>query len=226
MKRERLRSIVIDRACRHEKLGRERESALAEARDAGDPAAVQELILHNARFAVWVAVRNRYAREYFDLDERIEIAMEGLCKAAWLHDPRKSRFTTFAAMVINQRFSRYIESEKRARRGTGPIHHRRDGGDPLECLVARERGPHARAVITAAWGCLTPAQRRIVEARYGMDGMPAATCSEVAGRFGTTRQNVSQLERQAIDRLARRLKGTQVDPDWEPGAGTTREAAR
>jgi RNA polymerase primary sigma factor len=65
--------------------------------------------------------------------------------------------------------------------------------------------------VREALAKLNERERRIIELRFGFDGEPTAL--EAIGReLGITRERVRQLEREALDRLARELENL-VEPD-------------
>jgi RNA polymerase primary sigma factor len=48
---------------------------------------------------------------------------------------------------------------------------------------------------------LTPRERRVLEARYGLEGREPQTLREVGQELGLTPQRVAQIEQQALDKL-------------------------
>ena len=64
-------------------------------------------------------------------------------------------------------------------------------GDPAR---VHSHGPDA-AIILSRLGARA---RRIVELRYGLNGRPPSTLSQVAGELGLSRERVRQLERKAL----------------------------
>ncbi len=75
------------------------------------------------------------------------------------------------------------------------------GSDP-EAIVEQEE----IAGQVAAWVSELPDRhRRVVEARYGLNGQDLATLDTLAGELGVTRERVRQLQVEAIERLRLRL---------------------
>jgi RNA polymerase nonessential primary-like sigma factor len=65
----------------------------------------------------------------------------------------------------------------------------------------------------AAWVAgLPPRLRRVVEARYGLNGSEIETLQALAGELGVTRERVRQLQVEALQRLRQqlRLEGVQT----------------
>jgi RNA polymerase primary sigma factor len=74
----------------------------------------------------------------------------------------------------------------------------RDAEEAMEeVLVAAE----AERLLRIADRELTPRERRIIEARYGLGGEDPRTLREVGEEFGLTPQRVAQLEQRALEKL-------------------------
>jgi RNA polymerase primary sigma factor len=74
----------------------------------------------------------------------------------------------------------------------------RDAEEAMEeVLVAAE----AERLLRIADRELTPRERRIIEARYGLGGQDPRTLREVGEEFGLTPQRVAQLEQRALEKL-------------------------
>ena len=76
--------------------------------------------------------------------------------------------------------------------------------DPLELLEAEARHQELHAAVAA----LPERERLVVELHYGLGGDPW-TLRRIGRLFGITRERVRQLEQQALDRLALRLRSSQ-----------------
>jgi RNA polymerase nonessential primary-like sigma factor len=64
----------------------------------------------------------------------------------------------------------------------------------------------------AAWvGDLSALHRRVVEARYGLNGQDIATLETLAHELGVTRERVRQLQMEALGRLRQRLARQGMD---------------
>lgn len=75
--------------------------------------------------------------------------------------------------------------------------------------VCTDLDTHERARrIRAALACLTPRERQVIVSRFGLDDdMPQATgqtLAEIGRHLGVCRERVRQLERRALDKLAKR----------------------
>ncbi|MEW6164650.1 MAG: RNA polymerase sigma factor RpoS [Pseudomonadota bacterium] len=73
--------------------------------------------------------------------------------------------------------------------------------DPEQAIEQAEIESHI-----AGWvGELPPRHRRVVEARYGLNGTDIATLEVLANELGVTRERVRQLQMEALGRLRGRL---------------------
>ncbi len=78
---------------------------------------------------------------------------------------------------------------------------------------------HALAVaVRAALAGLTPRDRAILAARYGLDGEPPRTLQEIGHSLGLTRQAVQQAEARALARLRRPALRRWLAADDTPAA--------
>ncbi len=53
---------------------------------------------------------------------------------------------------------------------------------------------------------LSERQRRVIERRYGLNGMDVATLEQLAVELGVTRERVRQIQSEALDKLRARLR--------------------
>ena len=58
---------------------------------------------------------------------------------------------------------------------------------------------------------LSQRQRTVIERRYGLNGLDAATLEEIAGELGVTRERVRQIQAEALEKLRARLKRRGLD---------------
>jgi RNA polymerase sigma factor (sigma-70 family) len=91
------------------------------------------------------------------------------------------------------------------------------GGSPLETLIAGSTAdPVAEALsheeaaaLRRAVAGLPERQRRIVNARWGLDGEPAATAPTLAGELGMSPRRMQAIGRDALETLRRELGARQ-----------------
>ncbi len=72
-----------------------------------------------------------------------------------------------------------------------------DAPDPFLVAVAGARTGH----LLKALGVLEPTERDIIRLRYGLEGGPPRTLSDVGKEFGLTRERVRQIEGRALSKL-------------------------
>jgi RNA polymerase primary sigma factor len=72
-----------------------------------------------------------------------------------------------------------------------------DAPDPFLAAVAGSRTGH----LVKALDVLDPTESDIIKLRYGLQGGPPRTLSDVGKRFGLTRERVRQIEGRALSKL-------------------------
>ena len=91
--------------------------------------------------------------------------------------------------------------------------------DPAADRPDAEAESHALAVaVRTALAGLTPRDRAILAARYGLDGEPPRTLQEIGRSLGLTRQAVQQAEARALARLRRPALHCWLAADDTPAA--------
>lgn len=210
-------------------LTAEEEVELARRRDAGDGEALDRLIVANLRWAVELATRFRHAHGG-DQDDLEQDAIGGLVTAARRYDPdRGVRFTTYATWWIRQGLfnnapaanvirlprdpkGRASDRALKAWRPASIDEPSESGSSHAEMLADRGEGPGEAmqradvvALAAGAVGRLGPRDAEVVRRRFGLDGRPPETLEEVGDRLGLTRERVRQIQKRAMDRLAKLL---------------------
>jgi RNA polymerase sigma factor (sigma-70 family) len=167
-------------------------------------AAQTRLVEENVRLAYHVA--NRWAQGRAD-DDTIQIACEGLCKAALTFDPTHgTRFSTYAGRVMQNALRMAYRQTHTARRAAvvtsldAPVGE--DGATVADLLGAEDAAleeAEARAVVVPLLARCTDAERAAVD-RW----MQGASYADIGRTLGTTRFAV----RQRVDRAVRRMRRT------------------
>jgi RNA polymerase sigma factor (sigma-70 family) len=115
-------------------------------------------------------------------------------------------------LIVAERTPRALDEPLRDEDGSGatlgdllPDPHAED---------AYERVPHRLAVeaLPALMAALDDRERRIILARYGLDGTER-TLREIAGELGISAERVRQLEQRALDKLRAAVDGTLQSSD-------------
>lgn len=181
-------------------------------RENGDKDARAELIEHNLRLVMHIVKKYGGGQNQEDL---ISIGTIGLIKAVDSFDPKVgSRFATYAGKCLSNEILMYFRSQKRYASEVSmseTIDIDKDGnpltwGDiiAVEDTIADDidlklRSARAIRVINEE---LTPRERKIITARYGLDGSAPITQRETAERMGISRSYVSRIEGAALKKIA------------------------
>lgn len=78
---------------------------------------------------------------------------------------------------------------------------------------ATVRGHEIEALVEKALACLPARQQRVIERRYGLHGLEAATLDDLAAELDLTRERVRQIQQEALHRLRRALDRMGLAPD-------------
>ena len=183
-----------------------------DAKDAGDAAARERLILHNLRLVSHI-VRKYYgtAKNQEDL---VSIGTIGLVKAVdTFRIDNGARFATYAAKCIQNEILMHFRSQKKLSAEVSmneTIDVDRDG-NPLtytDVISSEEdlpeevmRSVEADRALALVRTHLDPRERQIITLRFGLNGAPPMTQREIAIKLGISRSYVSRIEKAAIDKL-------------------------
>lgn len=123
-----------------------------------------------------------------------------------------------AALAVRLRPATLQDLLHKASRRTVSMDRTRIGGDGDDVLgsVLPARAERERVLppdeLAGVLGVLTPKQRHIIARRFGLDGRPDATLSEVARELGNSRERIRQIEADALRilRKGRIRKGIRV----------------
>jgi RNA polymerase sigma factor (sigma-70 family) len=171
------------------------------------------IIQANLRLVVSIARRHLRTRPAANLFELVSDGNLVLMRAVEKFDyARGFRFSTYASWAIVRGFARSIPEElshaDRYRTGhdellAGTRDHRIEpqADNPAE-------QPAVREALAAGLAALDERERRIIHARFGLGGQPAArSLEEVAGQLGLSKERVRQIERAALGKLRAALAG-------------------
>lgn len=184
-------------------LTREEERQLLERSVEGDLAARNRLVEHNLRLVAHIV--KKYYTQSGDTDDLISIGTIGLIKAVNTYRPdKKIKLATYAARCIENEVLMYL---RKTRKLAGEVSLSEtldsDGGegnlsmldlirvddDMLENLDARESCLRVRELVDQV---LDDRERRVIVARYGLDGGEPQPQREIAARCGISRSYVSR----------------------------------
>ena len=75
--------------------------------------------------------------------------------------------------------------------------------DLLEAVETQEMFQRLRSAVAV---CLSPQERRIIQLRYGLTGLPPMRQREVAKHTGISRSYISRIEKRALEKLRKELE--------------------
>lgn len=107
------------------------------------------------------------------------------------------KFSTYCRPKVADRIQRWIEANR-------PAGEEECGERALE--ESSEASPVDTALVANLLNRLPPVERRVVEWRYGVGGVPERRAAEIAAELGVTVKRVEAILRTALDRMAGRRK--------------------
>ncbi len=199
-------------------LSRSEETVCLAGVAKGDPAARDELILHNMRLVAHVAKKYQNSEE--DMEDLISIGTIGLLKAVTSFKPDYgSRFATYAIRCIDKEKLMYFRSKKKIRNEVSlfePIGTDKEGNqinlmdvleqeetDVADSIYKKEMIARIRDQIRSV---LTPREYRIICKRFGLDGEEECTQREISACLNISRSYVSRIEKKALGKLRQRFE--------------------
>jgi len=184
----------------------------------GDMKARSKLIEHNLRLVAHIV--KKYCTPNQNQDDLISIGTVGLIKAIDTFDiDNGTRFATYAGKCLQNEILMYFRAQKKLSSEVSlsdPIDTDKDG-NPLtyldiisvddtiaEDIDRKTKGERAMKYILHE---LPERERRILVLRYGLDGGAPMAQREVADILGISRSYVSRIEKAALSRLEKSLRG-------------------
>lgn len=177
----------------------------------GEQRAKDTLIEHNLRLVAHIV--KKYYNQTGDSDDLISIGTIGLIKAVNTFRAEKgSRLATYAARCIENEILMHLRKNRRLQGEVSlndALEQDEEGGMALIDLLSVEdtmldelhtRESCAR-VRQAVETCLDAREKKIILARYGLDGRPPAAQREIAAELGISRSYISRLEKKALKKL-------------------------
>ena len=206
-------------------LTEKEEQYYVELLSKNDPDARKVLIERNLRLVAHIA--KKYANPCLCRDDLISIGTIGLIKAVNTYSSGKStRLATYAAKCIENEILMSIRASKRVSREVSlslPIGADKDGneinlndilgtdGDEIVDLISLkiQVGKLYRAIDS----CLSAREKKIIIARYGLDGREPLPQREIAKQLGISRSYVSRIEKKALEKLRAALESPAKFPE-------------
>ena len=206
-------------------LTEKEEQYYVELLSKNDPDARKVLIERNLRLVAHIA--KKYANPCLCRDDLISIGTIGLIKAVNTYSSGKTtRLATYAAKCIENEILMSIRASKRISREVSlslPIGSDKDGNeinlndilgtgsDEIVDLISLkiQVGKLYRAIDS----CLSSREKKIIIARYGLDGKEPLPQREIAKQLGISRSYVSRIEKKALEKLRSALESSAQVPE-------------
>ncbi|MBF84060.1 MAG: hypothetical protein CL489_06230 [Acidobacteria bacterium] len=185
--------------------------------------ALNRLVLDNQGLVIKIAVSFAKKNSKLDLDDLIQEGMSGLCQAVKKFDPSKGyQFSTYATPWVKQRMITYMKTKvELIKVSPNPAHLDRAKAaiarapmfqtlhglfnnpvTPLECLD-RDLIEWQEELIALEKAFLELNSRDALVLRLRAQGIPLKTIGET---LNISRERVRQLEKRALEKLAKLLK--------------------
>lgn len=170
------------------------------------------LIERNLRLVAHIAKKYQNADE--DMEDLISIGCIGLIKAIDTFDDKKGRLATYACRCIDNELLMLLRGKKKTSREVSlfePIGQDKEGNEihlvdiieqqQPDIIESMELSGNIRKLFSLLNETLTEREREILMMRYGLNGMPEATQSQIGEQLGISRSYVSRIEKKALQKL-------------------------
>lgn len=184
-----------------------REGTPAQARRAKEI-----LVERNLRLVAHIAKKYQNADE--DMEDLISIGCIGLIKAIDTFDDKKGRLATYACRCIDNELLMLLRGKKKISREVSlfePIGQDKEGNEIHLVDVIEQQQPdiienmelsgNIKKLFSLMKETLTEREKQILIMRYGLNGAPEATQSQVGAKLGISRSYVSRIEKKALQKL-------------------------
>lgn len=202
-----------------EPLTAEEEKRILDRFADGDPAARDELIVHNLRLVVYIA--RKFDAVSASIEDLISIGTIGLIKAVNTFNRDKNiKIATYASRCIENEILMYL-------RKTNPIKSEVSFDEPLnvdwdgnELLLSDVMGSDSdeinrniemkdeHNIVKELVAALPSRERMIMQMRFGFAGYDEHTQKQVADALGISQSYISRLEKKIIGRLKKEIEKT------------------
>ena len=170
------------------------------------------LIERNLRLVAHIAKKYQNADE--DMEDLISIGCIGLIKAIDTFDDKKGRLATYACRCIDNELLMLLRGKKKTSREVSlfePIGQDKEGNEihlvdiieqqQPDIIESMELSGNIRKLFSLLNETLTEREREILVMRYGLNGMPEITQSQIGEQLGISRSYVSRIEKKALQKL-------------------------
>ncbi len=193
-------------------LKREEEEKLLVRLKEGDRDARDQLIERNLRLVAHIIKKYDTAPDV--QEDLISVGTIGLIKAIDSFDlTQGARFATYAGKCVQNEILMYFRAQKKfsCETSMGETLEIDKDGNPLTILDVLKvdedvvekiyRRDSIRLTMEAVNTVLDPREKKIIRARYGLDGRAPMTQKVLAERFSISRSYVSRLEKGALEKI-------------------------
>lgn len=170
------------------------------------------LIERNLRLVAHIAKKYQNVGE--EPEDLISVGCIGLIKAIDTFDSGKGRLATYACRCIDNELLMLLRSKRKTSREVSlfePVGQDKEGNeiqlvdvieqqqpDIVECMELEKNVQRLQEMLDKY---LTERERQILIMRYGLQGKPEATQSEIGELLGISRSYVSRIEKKALQKL-------------------------
>lgn len=195
-------------------LSKEEEEECVKKAKLGDKDARNKLIEHNLRLVAHIVKKYDHRKE--DMDDLISIGTIGLIKGVDSYSYKHgTRITTYCARCIENEILMYFRSDKKNSKNISineGIGFDKDGNEItfLDILTTPEQdfamNIHKQDnidLLKQYYQVLTPREKEIITARYGLDNQDTITQKEIAKKLKISRSYVSRIEKRALTKMLR-----------------------
>ena len=193
-------------------LSGEEECNLIKNYDGSDSAVKDILITHNLRLVVYIA--KRFDANGTNIEDLISIGTIGLIKAVNTFRPDKNiKLATYASRCIENEILMYLRKNSNLKNEISidePLNVDWDGNELLLSDVLGSDSDEISLTIeyeaekeqlNRLICCLNDREKRIMQLRFGLDGMEEMTQKDVADLLGISQSYISRLEKRIISNL-------------------------
>ena len=197
-----------------EQLSKDVEEELIKKMHNGDKEARNKLIEHNLRLVAHIV--KKFETTGHDPDDLIGIGTVGLIKGIDTYsENKKVKLATYAAKCAENEILMYFRADKKNSKNVSlyeEISYDKEGNkitimdilktndiDYVEDIYKNDNIKLLKEYLNI----LTPREREIIEARYGLNNKDEATQKEIAKKLKISRSYVSRLEKRATTKILR-----------------------
>lgn len=197
-----------------EQLPKEVEDDLIKKMKNGDREARNKLIEHNLRLVAHIV--KKFETTNHDVDDLIGIGTIGLIKGIdSYHESKKVKLSTYAAKCAENEILMYFRADKKNAKNVSlyeEISYDKEGNkitimdvlktediDYIDDIYKNDNIELLKKYLKV----LTPREKEIIEARYGLNGKEETTQKDIAKALKISRSYVSRLEKRATTKILR-----------------------